>query len=112
MNFDVNYRKVILVDFDNVIADHESGVDDNVCNQIPKEKAIETIRQLISAGYTVKVFTSLSSRGEDRNCEIQSWLRNYGLWLPVTNIKEPCLAIIDDRAIRFTNWNDVRRYFI
>ena len=107
-----DYQKRILIDFDNTIANHESGDDDNVTNQEPIRGAIESIQALITAGYEVIVFTSLSERGEARNIEIQDWLRKYGLHVQVSNTKYPCRAIIDDRGIRFTNWKDIRRYFL
>ena len=107
-----DYQKRILIDFDNTIAKHESGEDNNVANQIPIRGAIGAIQALVAVGYEVIVFTSLSERGEARNCEIRDWLRKYGLHVQVSNTKHPCRAIIDDRGIRFTNWEDMRRYFL
>lgn len=37
---------------------------------------------------------------------------NFIQYLWFTNVKLPALAYIDDRGIRFTNWEDTVKYFI
>lgn len=49
--------------------------------------------------------------------EMITWLNENGMkigthWHEVTSEKPPAIAYIDDRAIRFTNWEDVRKYFV
>lgn len=106
------YQKTIMVDFDNTIHKYSKGWHDGTIYDGPVEGAIEAIQALIAAGYKVVVFTALSKRGKERNFDIQDWLRKYGVHVPVTNTKRPARAFIDDRGIRFTNWKDMRRYFL
>ena len=105
-------QKTILIDFDNTIHKYSEGWKDGTIYDEPVEGAIEAIRDLVAAGYKVIVFTALSKRGESRNTDIRDWLLKHGLFLPVTNTKCPARAIVDDRAIRFTNWKDTKRYFL
>lgn len=99
--------KKILVDFDNVIHDAKSGWLDGVIYGDLVNGAWEKIQLLKDAGFEVIVFTAR------QDLEIvRKWLLSKGIDCEVTNVKLPALAYIDDRAIRFTNWDDVVRYFI
>lgn len=43
---------------------------------------------------------------------VREWLKSSGFpELPITSMKPKAIAYIDDRAIRFTNWDDIRKYF-
>lgn len=105
-------QKTILVDFDNTVHAYSKGWHDGSIYDEPVPGAIETIKDLMDQGFEVVIFTAFSQRGNERNADIQNWLRKHGLDIPVTNTKIPALAMIDDRAIRFTNWKDMRRYFL
>jgi hypothetical protein len=102
--------KKIAVDFDGVIHEFVGGWNKNA-KQIygpPNEGALEKINLLIDQGFEVVVFTAR----EDFE-PVKRWLFEYGFpELEVTNKKPVALAFIDDRAIRFTNWEDVVKYFI
>ena len=103
----------ILIDFDRVVHSYSAGWKDGTIYDFPVSGAIEALGELQDNGYEVVIFTTLSSRGEERNKEIKDWLAKFGIYnIEVTNTKIHCRAIIDDRGIRFTNWSDMLRYFI
>jgi hypothetical protein len=99
----------IAIDFDGVIIKHDriptGGIN---FNDPPMEGALESINLFIKQGCEVVVVTS-----NPRIEKIRSWLKKHSFpELRITNIKEPVHVIIDDRAIRFTNWQDIRKYFV
>ena len=99
--------KRILMDFDRVIHKYSEGWKDGRIYDEPVEGAIEAIYQLRDAGWEIVIFTALSPHGEKRNELIRKWLAKYGLAdLLVTNTKLPLTVLIDDNAIRFTNWQE------
>jgi hypothetical protein len=98
----------IAVDFDGVLMKHEdipSKVDWN--NDRPVEGAVDAIKLFLKEKHEVWVFTS------NLNIEqIKSWLKRNGFpELEITSIKKPATVYIDDRGLRFTNWNDIRKHF-
>ena len=100
--------KTLLVDFDDVIHDMSDGWQDGKIYGMEIKDATKSIQKLQRFGYEIVVFTAR----EDVD-EVREWLiKQLSLDLEVTNQKRPCLAIIDDRAVRFTSWADVMRYFI
>lgn len=103
--------KTICVDFDGVIHAYTKGYHDTTAYDVPMEGAYDSLVKLKGQGWRIVIF---SARGAD---EIRSWLTQH--WagsqlenLEITNVKIPALAYIDDRAIRFTNWKDVEKYFL
>ena len=98
----------IAIDFDGVICKREGIPTVRNWEDKPMEGALETVNLLLKLGYNVWVFTSNPELEE-----VESWLERNGFpLLEVTNIKKPAHIYIDDRAIRFTNWNDIRKYFV
>ena len=98
----------IAIDFDGVIC-HRVGIP-TVMNKEdrPVDGALHAIDLLLKMKYQLWVFTS----NPDLH-EVRAWLkRNDFPELEVTNIKKPAHVYIDDRAIRFTNWQDIRKYFV
>ena len=100
----------LSLDFDGVICER---------NEIPRKKnwrkckpmklAKEGIWTLLE-NYEVYILTN---RPEEEWDDIYKWLLKNGFpSLLVTNKKLPnTFAYIDDRAIRFTNWLDICKYF-
>lgn len=77
-------------------------------NDVPVEGALHTIQLFLEMKYHVWVFTSNPNLEE-----VKEWLKKNNFPdLEVTNIKKPAHVYIDDRALRFTNWNDIRKYFV
>lgn len=101
----------LLIDFDGVIHAYSHAWVDGTIYDEPMPGAIEAINRLRALGYEVVVFTALSRMGEERHNLIRQWLAKYGIEnIQVTHKKLPCQMIIDDRAVRFTNWADIMRY--
>jgi hypothetical protein len=96
----------IAIDFDGVICNRK-GIPTMEGLGAPKKGAKDAINLLINNGHKVWILTS----NPDLN-KVTSWLHQYEFpELRITNIKEPAHVYIDDRAIRFTNWQDIRKYF-
>ena len=99
------FMKTLAVDFDGVLHEY-SGLNARGLNN-PVAGATEAWTKLENAGYTLVVFTCR----EDID-RVQDWFRHYFGFIPeITNKKPVALAYIDDRAIRFTNWADMCKYF-
>lgn len=98
----------IAIDFDGVLCKRE-GIptkEDNGYSQ-PVEGALDSIHLFQKLGYEIWVYTSNPNLDK-----VKEWLFAHEFpELEVTNIKKPAHVYIDDRAIRFTNWQDIRKYF-
>ena len=107
----MTHRKRIAVDFDGVIHSYDKGWQDGSIYGDPISGAIEALEKLRKE-FAVFIFTT---RAGKQKLEIQSWLQKSGasFWneIEITDKKEPAIAYIDDRAIRFTNWADIKKYF-
>lgn len=99
----------IVIDFDGTLCKRE-GIPTSEAdweNLEPMEGAVESVKLLQSLGHEVLVLTS-----NPQPNNVHSWLEKYKFpHMKITNIKEPAQVYIDDRAIRFTNWQDIRKYF-
>lgn len=99
-------RKTLLIDFDGVIHRYRKGWADGKAYDEPMEGAKDTLRILVDRGYHIVVFSTRPAE------QIESWLEKWGFpAYQVTDRKIVAHAIIDDRAIRFTNWKDIGNYF-
>lgn len=91
-----NYKKTILIDLDGVLNMYDGQYNENNIPQI-KDGALEFLQE-ISKEYEIKIFSS-------RNPEIAAkWITENKLSeyiANITNIKEPCFLLIDDRCINF-----------
>jgi len=90
-------KKLIVIDFDGVVR----------INDKPSEGLFWALDRLRASGYQIVILTA---RGLP---EVAQWLIQYGLGdLRITNRKPAgALAYIDDKGIRFTNWQDIVNYF-
>ena len=77
----------------------------------PLTSAVEALQKL-SKDYNLYIFTTRAN-DRDQRIAITEWLKRYGMdpGMKITNIKDPAIAYIDDRGIRFTNWPDMVKYF-
>lgn len=91
----------IAIDFDSTLANKY---------WIPMPDAVNSVNWLLKLGHELYIFTSRPKRDWGK---MRRWLKeNEFPKMKITNKKElNTVAYIDDRAIRFTNWNDIRKYF-
>ena len=116
MNLHAAQRR-FLVDFDGVLFPYSKGYFDGTLYEGPIEGAAVNLVRLVQAGYTYVVFTTRMELTRDPEAEaamIGGWLAPHGFPSPeqITATKLPCLAIIDDRAVRFTDWDDLRKLWM
>lgn len=116
--------RTIAVDFDGVIHDYQDGFKDGSLYGDPMPGAQDTLKRLVEEGYKIVIFTvRLNSvwyeSEKDKNIykdKIAVWLSEHGIkagthFHDLTGEKPPALVYIDDRAMRFTKWEDIRKYF-
>ncbi len=106
--------KRLLLDLDGVLFPYSRGWDTGSLYESPMPGAVEAVNKLVGQGFTYVVFTTRMYMADDpiqQRLDISNWLNKHGFPPPedITCQKMPCLAYVDDRAIRFTNWNDIRR---
>lgn len=89
----------LLIDFDGVIHAYSRGWADGTVYDPPIPGAKTALANFEATGYEVVIFST-----RDGN-QIADALGAWG-WpaYRITNVKEPAVAIIDDRAIHFTDW--------
>lgn len=113
-------HKTIAVDFDGVLHTFDSFGDGSISGE-PIKDGKDVLRKLVDQGYRIVIFTTrLNPVWEDveqQMKEIIDWLGKNGFevnvhYHEITNNKPEAVAYIDDRAIRFTHWVDMKRYFI
>lgn len=105
------YRPTIAVDFDGVIHKYSNGWQDGEIYDDPIEGAFEKMLRLYLDGFNIVISTART--------EIDSvktwWNKWYHIKFPnsemfpveITNKKPIAIAYIDDRGIKFTNWDEV-----
>jgi len=103
-------NKTLSIDFDGVIHRYGKGwLDGSIYDGIV-EGAKDKINLLYECGFRIIIHTT---RGGKQSQEVEKWLAKKGVKFDlVTNQKLPSMAYIDDRAVRFTNWEDIVKYFI
>lgn len=97
-------RKTIAIDFDGVIADVSAGYDQPDLRPGCKE----AFEKLKGDGYNIVVFTCRCNFDGGRKV-VEEFLKFHGLDRyvdSVTNVKPVALYYLDDRAIRFYNWEN------
>ena len=108
----MGYRKTLAIDFDGVLHEYRNF---EAPSGKPVPGAVEAWYKLYNAGYNLVVFTCRKDLDS-----VREWMhrhfdfkRNIGHFYEpeITNIKPMAIVYIDDRAIRFTNWDDIRKYF-
>jgi hypothetical protein len=97
---DIAHRPRVLVDFDGVVHAYSRGWDDGTAYDEPMHGAFQSLAVLDGYGYEVVIFSSRDAE------QITAWLERHDFPpYRVTNVKEPAVAQIDDRAIRFVSWD-------
>ncbi len=111
-----NWSRHLMVDFDGVIYSYTSGYNHGRLTDPPMEGAVVALNKLTAAGYEYTVFTTRMAMTDDpskQKLDIMQWLITHGFPAPrdITCKKEPAIAYIDDRAVRFTDWPDVSKMY-
>lgn len=119
-------KKTIAVDLDGVIHKYSKGFHDGTMYDEPMEGARKILEKLVKTGYKIVIFTTRlnpcfdeenKAKGYDALQDILHWLDKYSFiknihYHEITNNKPKAFAYVDDRAIRFTSWQDIKNYFI
>ena len=115
-------QKVICVDFDGVIHLYSKGWQDGSIYDPPVDGAREKLKILVSKDYRVIIFTTRLNPevNKDINFEknkMNKWLVANGFqkgthYHDITAVKPIAEVYIDDKALRFTNWENVSKYFL
>jgi hypothetical protein len=106
-------QRTLCIDFDGVLHTYSRGWHDGTLYDPPIPGAIAALWALREAGYVLVVHTTRCADPSQTQL-IRDWLERYGapvIW-KVTHEKLPALAYIDDRAVRFTDWPDIRKRFV
>ena len=110
-------NKTIAIDFDGTICKKQSYGDGKIW-QTPNEDAREVIQGLKDDGYKIVVFTTrlnplFGGDIEAKKVEIEKWMNMWNIPFDlVTNNKPAAMLYIDDRTVRFTNWQDMSNYLL
>ena len=104
-------KQPIAIDFDGVIHKYSKGWQGGKIYDDPVDGAIDSIFELMES-YEVVIFTSR----DDLNA-VKLWLESKfdfesrGCKVPeITNQKPIAIAYIDDRGIRFTDWDSTLKF--
>jgi ribonucleotide monophosphatase NagD (HAD superfamily) len=98
--------KTLAIDFDGVLHKYSKGWHDGTIYDEPIWGAREAL-EVLSQNYKLVVYTNRAS--DDKGIELVSmWLQRYDMLQfieDITDKKQLAIALIDDRAIRFRDWN-------
>ena len=94
--------KTIMVDLDGVLCTEEMFLERPLAQ--PFAGAAAALRRLRAAGYVVVIYTA---RGWGEYRVAKQWLDDHGFEYDGLHMGKPVADVwIDDRAIRFTDWDD------
>lgn len=97
--------KTIMVDLDGVLCTEEVFLERPLAQ--PIAGAREALQKLRAAGYIVVIYTA---RGWGEYRVAKQWLDDHGFEYDGLQMGKPVADVwIDDRAIRFTDWDGVLR---
>ena len=104
----------IAIDFDGVIHRNSKGFHDGTIYDKPVKGTKRSLKKLYNMGFNLIIFTCKARNdrvlinGKTAVEMIWEWLEKYELdkyILNITNEKPRALCYIDDKGIRFENWN-------
>ena len=103
-----NFKKNILIDFDNTIHNMDKYNDDKIDGK-PIEGVKEALTELKKEGYHILIFSARSSTNHAKSKPlIEEWMKKYKIpFDDVVDKKVPSFVMLDDRVISFHgNWKD------
>lgn len=104
-------NKTICIDFDGVIHKYSKGWHDGSIYDEPVEGTAEFINNLRDDGWEIIIYSTRSNPVVNKDAahqvrEMHMWMQNNGIYFDEISMFKPHAQIyLDDRAIRFTNWN-------
>lgn len=103
--------RIIAVDFDGVIHDHENPIEGRRMGA-PIDGAQEALEYLKGQGDKIIIFCVWAGSDQGKKT-ISDWMVFYEIpFNDITNIKPNADFYIDDRAIRFVNWENTLEEFL
>jgi histidinol phosphatase-like enzyme len=105
--------QIIAIDFDGVIHSCEHGFGDGTIYGTPIPGSLEAIKK-ISSKYKIVIYTAKAKidrpliNGKTGKELVYEWLKKYDVVNCISDItaeKPRCICYIDDKAIRFTDWD-------
>lgn len=108
--------RTIAIDFDGPIHNMDDGFREGELYGMAVPGAFKSMFKLIEAGYDIVIHTTRGSDPELKQA-VETWIHDmqeitgYVFPFMVTSEKIPAISYIDDRAIRFTNWEDIRKLY-
>jgi phosphoglycolate phosphatase-like HAD superfamily hydrolase len=101
-------QRTIAIDFDGTLCDM-NNVPAGKKMGPPMAGAVEGVNRLIELGYKPTVYTVRATSVAAAKAVAQ-WLAYFKFpVMDVTNNKPNCDLYLDDKAVRFTSWEQVRR---
>jgi len=105
----------IMVDFDGVISSYKHGWNNGELIDEPNPGTKEALDKFHNEGYEVVIFTTRASKEHNKKPShiqlieaLKVWLNKYNIYYDkITSEKLGAVAYIDDRGIRFNDWNQV-----
>lgn len=95
----------IMVDLDGVLCTEERTFERPLAQ--PIQGARQALQRLRDAGHTIVVYTA---RGWAEYRVARKWLDDHGFAYDGLHMGKPIADVwIDDRALRFTNWDEALR---
>ena len=117
-------QETIVVDFDGVIYKYEKGWQNGILDEEPIPDTQEALKKLNEKGFRIvlltarlhPIYATTDFLYTNIKNDITAWLSKHGIfggshYHEITNNKPPAICYIDDRAIRFTTWKDISKYF-
>lgn len=93
----------LIIDMDGTICTEEKTFSRSLAK--PKEGAVESINRLYDQGHTIIIYSARTWMEYEMT---SVWLKNHGVKFHQLIMGKPIGDYwIDDRAIRFENWNEV-----
>jgi len=90
----------VAVDFDGVIHKYSKRYHDGTIYDEPIEGAFKAL-ELLSKKFNVIIYTTRAA------VPIKNWFKKHGQECPQVYYKPRARYYIDDRAVKFTDWEDV-----
>jgi len=96
----------IAVDFDGVIHRYSKGWHDGTIYDPPMEGCCDVLERLRDQGHRIIIYSSRAMAGASKRAAMRTWLRKYKIPYDelAANGKPPAHVYLDDRALRFNDW--------